>query len=577
MAVWSMEHATTMDSQGRKQLKSLSKSFFYGKKSDSIGADDEPAWRKFLRKVEDRAKQRRLSGRAVWTEFGKQEEALLYARHHEAGAHLRLWAYELSSAGRRKYVVASVDSFFDRYYELLEEERNTAVAGRDGAVCYNEVIREADVCHLYFDVEYMLEDSPDRDGEHMVQVLIDLFLEGAQRLMAVQCTTLESTRAKIVCLDACTSHKFSKHLVVPFADAVWKNNLHVGQFVFAMLDELQGRREFDPRINVLFVKKKDVDDDGNVSKKEVPCIDVGVYTRNRCFRLYRSSKFAKHNPFLYRKSSELGSISAEKCKFKNSLVVADLSLYNPASLRILEWTLDAKSASSSGSKYPLGTCLWRQNGSGCPSLERDAPVAEGSLTTFPFPSVRFFLEQLFTKVSQPNLHPLFEEWQSFAGFPIPDFYTRHEPLQMRKWQIIDSSAQILTVSTIGNKYCENIGRQHKSNTQYYLIDLKSGTFYQKCFDPDCRYADYRSSPKPILPSFRPLPFEIEGVFMDVILQQDDTSVDALLRDVGAPGQSPSCVLPLLCDEAHTTTPGVDEEAAFEAALFEAACREEASH
>jgi hypothetical protein len=45
-----------------------------------------------------------------------------------------------------------------------------------------------------------------------------------------------------------------------------------------------------------------------------------------------------------------------------------------------------------------------------------------------------------------------------------------------------------------NRYCANIGRQHKSNGIYLEADLGEGTLRQHCWDPDCRAQRYRSEP-----------------------------------------------------------------------------------
>ena len=37
----------------------------------------------------------------------------------------------------------------------------------------------------------------------------------------------------------------------------------------------------------------------------------------------------------------------------------------------------------------------------------------------------------------------------------------------------------------GYKFCENIGRHHKSNNVRIIVDLQVGQYYQKCHDPDC--------------------------------------------------------------------------------------------
>lgn len=44
----------------------------------------------------------------------------------------------------------------------------------------------------------------------------------------------------------------------------------------------------------------------------------------------------------------------------------------------------------------------------------------------------------------------------------------------------------------GNRFCQNIGREHKSNHIYLICNLTRGSISQRCFDPDCR--GYESPP-----------------------------------------------------------------------------------
>ena len=48
------------------------------------------------------------------------------------------------------------------------------------------------------------------------------------------------------------------------------------------------------------------------------------------------------------------------------------------------------------------------------------------------------------------------------------------------------------VSICGNRFCLNIGREHKSNGIYFIVDLTNCTFKQHCHDPECR--TFRSRP-----------------------------------------------------------------------------------
>ena len=42
----------------------------------------------------------------------------------------------------------------------------------------------------------------------------------------------------------------------------------------------------------------------------------------------------------------------------------------------------------------------------------------------------------------------------------------------------------------GGHFCENVGRNHRSNYIFFVINFSDGVFCQKCHDPECR--DFRS-------------------------------------------------------------------------------------
>ena len=49
-----------------------------------------------------------------------------------------------------------------------------------------------------------------------------------------------------------------------------------------------------------------------------------------------------------------------------------------------------------------------------------------------------------------------------------------------------TNSDLLIYDIAGNyKFCENIGRHHKSNNVRIVVDLKLGQYYQTCHDPEC--------------------------------------------------------------------------------------------
>lgn len=71
--------------------------------------------------------------------------------------------------------------------------------------------------------------------------------------------------------------------------------------------------------------------------------------------------------------------------------------------------------------------------------------------------------------------------------------------EVRSWAAM--GADVLLMSMRGSRWCGNVGRHHRSNGIYYVVDLAAGTWWQKCFDSDCRH--YRSEMMPLPPHVLP--------------------------------------------------------------------------
>lgn len=72
--------------------------------------------------------------------------------------------------------------------------------------------------------------------------------------------------------------------------------------------------------------------------------------------------------------------------------------------------------------------------------------------------------------------------------------TGNVPGKIRCWYWF-SEYELIVYSMSRNRYCERIGREHKSNHVMFVVDLRRAAFYQKCHDPDCR--GYRSPLRPV--------------------------------------------------------------------------------
>lgn len=98
---------------------------------------------------------------------------------------------------------------------------------------------------------------------------------------------------------------------------------------------------------------------------------------------------------------------------------------------------------------------------------------------------------------------------------------------IRRWNYF-AAEQLLVYDIAKYRWCENVGRFHKSNNIMIVVDLKEEVWYQKCHDPECK--TFRSSSYP-------LPQEIS---VSYIMTLDDEDQAYLMDDAGniEPSQAP---------------------------------------
>ncbi|ORY53707.1 hypothetical protein BCR33DRAFT_711066 [Rhizoclosmatium globosum] len=165
-------------------------------------------------------------------------------------------------------------------------------------------------------------------------------------------------------------------------------------------------------------------------------IDDGVYSKNRNFRVFQSTKIGK-SAFLQRFGSpESSTVDPSLCDYFLSTLVSSVTWTHGTRVLQMHQPMNPKD----GNVIDVGIS---QKGRG---LCTSSPMKDVS----PFPDIDSFL--CFIK--------------SVLCF---------------------SDQKLLLYSISGNKFCFNIMREHKSNGVYYTVDLKRGIFNQRCHDPDCRH------------------------------------------------------------------------------------------
>ncbi|KAM8843451.1 DNA-directed primase/polymerase protein [Synchiropus picturatus] len=451
-------------------------------------------WRDRLKRVEQLAEcfqQKPLSSRyrprlwlcqpsSVWKLFPRQSLAISFAQSCKESVHVFALEKENTSAGQRIFLVTSYSELW-HYYRTF---RRSLMHGY-------EVIPEGAVCKLYFDLEFHKPSNKDADGIQMVSLLIQYVCEKLKTIYGLECSARD-----VLNLDSSTEEKFSRHLIFNLHGAVFKDNTHVGGFIHAILqqvlsdsraegsaaanrsDELapseapDNKRQKQDDLSFLLVKNKDA--------RDALFVDLGVYTKNRNFRLYRSSKVGKNAAFALAEDNRFipkaqKGISAEESLFLSSLV-CNISFTGQ---RILTWDVEER----------------REGKTMRPDLKKTNPSDDllSGCVSSPHQEVDDFV---LTLVNKDGIQGNIRRWNYFA-------------------------VEQLLVYDIGRyRWCENVGRFHKSNNIMIIVDLKKEVWYQKCHDPDCR--NFRSSSYP-------LPQEISVGFL---LSLDEEDQAYLMDDAG---------------------------------------------
>lgn len=374
---------------------------------------------------------------ARWRAFPTQAAAFAAAAADDPGGErLRVFAVEVSASGARRFVVTGYPEFWRRYEAVPPPGRH-----------HYEIIRQGWPCHLYLDLEYATEHNPGKDGQAAVDAVLGLLRETLATRLGV---AIEDPG--ILELDSSTETKFSRHLIVRLPGAAFASNLHAGAvvgWVVAAAGEARGR---DPRAAALFVSKGE--------GKETCFIDTAVYTKNRAFRLYLSSKAGK--TAMLRPTGRFGApdLRAEQ------IFMASLVCNVPPEARLLRCFDEADGPPTAG--------RLRASRAAAGAADQGSSLRTGAS---PYPALDTFIE---TVAAGPD-----------PGGPSA---------AIRGWASLDGGA-VLLFTIKGSRWCGNVGRHHRSNGVYYVADLQHGVWFQKCHDPDC--TGYRSPATALPPGVAP--------------------------------------------------------------------------
>jgi len=369
-----------------------------------------------------------LCGPSVsWQTFKKQQEALDYVVR--TNLDLLPFTYQEVIDGTRLFLAAHPVAFWCKDQQRKPGERHAY-----------EIIQENRPCKLYFDLEFEPSVNHDHDGDRMVNTFINVVCSALQNKYGITCGISD-----VLILDSTSSAKFSCHLIFP--NVIFENNYHAGNFVKRLCHEIR----FLNLVSDLHLLKnvKPCDEVNELSvldskdRQKLFC-DEAVYSKNRHFRLFKSSKYGKNLPLVVSQNNKFQVIEdIENTEIPElTTFLCSLITYCPSKATRLTYECDSFDELSVA---PRGVHLSRKR-------------CEGS-TSNPFVEI----DRCISDIIRPG----------------SIYRSRYYP-----------EKRILVYDIAGNRYCRNIGRQHKSNNIKYVVDVNTLSYYQKCYDPDC--ADFRS-------------------------------------------------------------------------------------
>ena len=179
------------------------------------------------------------------------------------------------------------------------------------------MITEHQPCKLYFDIEYKKQLNKRVNGDEMLQKFIEILVSDLQETFSLKDI---SKQENIIDLTSSSVTKFSHHLIINHPQLVFASNYHAGKYVKYLCYKLKSI----PEMKIVTNKSIDIKECAHTTTFGI-FVDEGVYTKNRNFRLYLSSKFNKNTCLTI--ANNMCNWS-DKCIFFYSLVTNVRSNYN---------------------------------------------------------------------------------------------------------------------------------------------------------------------------------------------------------------------------------------------------------
>ncbi|NXG07889.1 PRIPO protein, partial [Sakesphorus luctuosus] len=407
---------------------------------------------------------------SVWKIFSRQAEAFDYVKTCKEDVHV--FALEKNTqSGQRFYLVTTYKELWFYYTKGYK----TSLMH-----CY-EVIPEKDACKLYFDLEFYKPANPGADGKSMVAKLIELVSQKLKELYNVNCSAKD-----VLNLDSSTDEKFSRHLIFLPQKTVFKDNIHVGNFVRTVLQPAIRLMESKAAAAAVIAEEA-----GHAFQRSAEAVGLDGSVTN----LSADKDASKGWPAIVHQTKDM-EMSQQGENFDFSFLIVndkegDKQLFVDLGVYTKNRNFRMYKSSKAGKNVILKIA---EDNNFIPTCEKDVSLEEA-----------YFLSSLICNI-RPVAFVLTDSMEGFQGSPYPEIdhfvhsLVNKDGLQggIRQWNYFPLK-EILVYDISGYRWCENIGRAHKSNNIMILVDLKNEVWYQKCHDPVCREQNFKSQSFPLPP------------------------------------------------------------------------------
>ena len=303
------------------------------------------------------------------------------------------------SRSQRTFHVCDIESFYKYYSETPNKH-------------YYEVIFTGSPVKLFLDLEYYTKFNSNSDGSLMTQKLVSIFDSCKQTTFGI-----EKSKTGSIILDSSNKDKFSQHVI--FSTVVFRS--------------IEDCRNFVHQVIATFSEEQRKMFQVQTSDRPRLFIDKDIYTKNRHFRVFMSSKFGENRPLLCHSYKDK-EVSKDEVSVKE--------IFSEALVTNTYSACDGQ---------PHLTYDLQVKGNFAPG----ANVNEiSTVSNSPFKTVDKFVE----KLSSPGI--------------------------IRKITF-NSVAKTVRYDIVGQKYCRTKNGLHLSNNIYYKYFSKSKKLIQDCYSSAC--------------------------------------------------------------------------------------------